>query len=260
MRGRAAGARVRSRRQSRRPLGRPGQGYEWPQANHGITVDHKGNVWIGGNDPQAIRTSSSSRAMASSCNAGRPKPGRNAGRATTPRISAASRRFRRPARERGLCRRRLWQQARRGDRCRHGHVQALLGRVRQQARRHQSRPLRSCRAAGAASSAIPSTARSSPSTASSTSAIAPTIASRCSGATGPSSRKSTSGRRSATAPCGTSRSRGPAAAFIYRCRWENERIYILDCASLKTPHELRRRGPTAGPVLRRPQHRHRFEG
>jgi DNA-binding beta-propeller fold protein YncE len=30
--------------------GGPGEGYEWPLSNHGITVDHKGNVWIGGND------------------------------------------------------------------------------------------------------------------------------------------------------------------------------------------------------------------
>jgi DNA-binding beta-propeller fold protein YncE len=29
--------------------GGPGDGYEWPENNHGITVDHKGNVWIGGN-------------------------------------------------------------------------------------------------------------------------------------------------------------------------------------------------------------------
>jgi len=29
--------------------GGPGEGYEWPESNHGITVDHKGNVWIGGN-------------------------------------------------------------------------------------------------------------------------------------------------------------------------------------------------------------------
>jgi len=29
--------------------GGPGQGYEWPVSNHGITVDYKGNVWIGGN-------------------------------------------------------------------------------------------------------------------------------------------------------------------------------------------------------------------
>jgi DNA-binding beta-propeller fold protein YncE len=30
--------------------GGPGEGYEWPLSNHGITVDHKGYVWIGGND------------------------------------------------------------------------------------------------------------------------------------------------------------------------------------------------------------------
>jgi len=29
--------------------GGPGQGYEWPQSNHGIFIDHQGNVWIGGN-------------------------------------------------------------------------------------------------------------------------------------------------------------------------------------------------------------------
>jgi DNA-binding beta-propeller fold protein YncE len=30
--------------------GGPGQGYDWPTSNHGITVDHMDNVWIGGND------------------------------------------------------------------------------------------------------------------------------------------------------------------------------------------------------------------
>ena len=29
--------------------GGPGEGYEWPESNHGITVDSKGMVWIGGN-------------------------------------------------------------------------------------------------------------------------------------------------------------------------------------------------------------------
>jgi DNA-binding beta-propeller fold protein YncE len=29
--------------------GGPGTGYDWPDSNHGITVDYKGNVWIGGN-------------------------------------------------------------------------------------------------------------------------------------------------------------------------------------------------------------------
>jgi DNA-binding beta-propeller fold protein YncE len=32
-----------------RAWGGPGAGYEWPQSNHGVHVDYKGNVWIGGN-------------------------------------------------------------------------------------------------------------------------------------------------------------------------------------------------------------------
>ena len=32
--------------------GGPGEGYDWPDSNHGITVDHKDNVWIGGNGPR----------------------------------------------------------------------------------------------------------------------------------------------------------------------------------------------------------------
>ena len=31
--------------------GGPGQGYDWPDSNHGIFVDHTGMVWIGGNGP-----------------------------------------------------------------------------------------------------------------------------------------------------------------------------------------------------------------
>src|SRR5919201_2183507 len=27
-------------------FGGPGQGYDWPDSNHGITIDYKGNVWI----------------------------------------------------------------------------------------------------------------------------------------------------------------------------------------------------------------------
>jgi DNA-binding beta-propeller fold protein YncE len=29
--------------------GGPGEGYDWPQSNHGIAVDDKDNIWIGGN-------------------------------------------------------------------------------------------------------------------------------------------------------------------------------------------------------------------
>jgi len=41
-----------------RAWGGPGQGYEWPQSNHGIHIDYKGNVWIGGNgekDAQVVK-------------------------------------------------------------------------------------------------------------------------------------------------------------------------------------------------------------
>ena len=42
--------------------GGPGQGYDWPDSNHGITVDYRGNVWIGGNGrgSQGASTSSGS--------------------------------------------------------------------------------------------------------------------------------------------------------------------------------------------------------
>ncbi len=49
LRARAAGARIRSSRQLDGHWGGPGNGYDWPDSNHGITVDYKGNVWIGGN-------------------------------------------------------------------------------------------------------------------------------------------------------------------------------------------------------------------
>jgi hypothetical protein len=31
--------------------GGPGAGYEWPESEHGLFVDHEDNVWIGGNGP-----------------------------------------------------------------------------------------------------------------------------------------------------------------------------------------------------------------
>ncbi|HWK73439.1 MAG TPA: hypothetical protein VNQ81_04150 [Povalibacter sp.] len=35
--------------------GGPGKGYDWPTVEHGITVDHKGNVWIGGSSTRPGR-------------------------------------------------------------------------------------------------------------------------------------------------------------------------------------------------------------
>src|SRR5580693_10633241 len=50
--------------------GGPGEGYDWPETNHGIFVDYKGNVWIGGN--------------------GRPRPGKAAARGRAGRGAAAA--------------------------------------------------------------------------------------------------------------------------------------------------------------------------
>ena len=48
--------------------GGPGQGYEWPSSNHGIDIDYKGNVWIGGNgrgqQPAALAADESRMAAA----------------------------------------------------------------------------------------------------------------------------------------------------------------------------------------------------
>ena len=128
--------------------GGPGEGYEWPESNHGITVDSKGIVWIGGNG--AI---------------GRPHPEVHARRKVREAVRLPVRERRqqrhvgvRPRREdlprraeqRGVRRRRLRQQARRRHRHGQRQDQALLGRVRQQARRRQPRSVQSRRAARAA--------------------------------------------------------------------------------------------------------------
>ena len=41
--------------------GGPGAGYEWPESNHGLTIDYKGNFWLGGNgakDTQVLKFTS----------------------------------------------------------------------------------------------------------------------------------------------------------------------------------------------------------
>jgi DNA-binding beta-propeller fold protein YncE len=62
--------------------GGPGQGYEWPTSNHGITVDHKGNVWIGGNgdgDSQLLKFTRSGKFLlqVGKANARMGAPGQN---------------------------------------------------------------------------------------------------------------------------------------------------------------------------------------
>jgi hypothetical protein len=46
--------------------GGPGEGYTWPESNHGITVDHMDNIWIGGNgdDSHILKFSRDGRFLA----------------------------------------------------------------------------------------------------------------------------------------------------------------------------------------------------
>ena len=42
--------------------GGPGQGYEWPTSEHGIWIDYKNNVWLGGNsDDQVLKFTSAGK-------------------------------------------------------------------------------------------------------------------------------------------------------------------------------------------------------
>ena len=55
--------------------GGPGEGYDWPQSNHGITVDHMDNIWIGGNgagDSQILKFSRSGQFLMQIGQAGLP--------------------------------------------------------------------------------------------------------------------------------------------------------------------------------------------
>ena len=71
--------------------GQDGDGYDWPDSNHGITVDYKGNVWIGGNG----RGDASGRPLARGGRGGRGAAALAAAAGTA--MKAAPARTRRPA-------------------------------------------------------------------------------------------------------------------------------------------------------------------
>ena len=171
--------------------------------------------------------------------------------------------LRRPEGERGVHRRRLRQQARRRDRRRHRQVQALLGRLRQQARRHEPRAATTRTRRRRSSSARRCTAPSSSNDGLVYVCDRPNdrIQVFKQGRHVREGAVHREARRSATARCGTSRSRRTRSRSISTSPTaRTRRVYIIDRQSLRDPHQLRRRRPPARPVLRRPQHRDRFEG
>jgi len=76
--------------------GGPGEGYDWPASNHGITVDHMDNVWIGGNDPKDAHVLKFSRTGQFLLQLGKPEQGQgsndpvNFGRVAKISIDAAA--------------------------------------------------------------------------------------------------------------------------------------------------------------------------
>ena len=241
--------------------GGPGAGYEWPASNHGITVDYKGNVWIGGNDDKDAHILKFTRDGKFLMQFGH--QGKSTRQQRHRELRAGRQDLRRPEGQRGLRRRRLRQQARGRDRRGHRQVQALLGRLRQQARRHQTSAPTIRARRPPSSSALPvhcaelverrarlrlrPPERSDPGV----------PEGRQVREGGRSSRKKTLGDGSVW---DIAFSKDPQQTYLYLADGKNEKVYILDRDTLRDPDQLRRRRTPARPVLRRAQHRHRFEG
>ena len=126
--------------------GGPGNGYDWPDSNHGIFVDHLGNVWIGGNGPGDSHIVKFTRDGKFLAQFGKPNArvsGKTAqGQPTFARGSTDPESFGRvakvfvePKANEAYHRRRLLQPSRRGARRDDGEDEAVLGRLRQAARR-----------------------------------------------------------------------------------------------------------------------------
>ena len=105
--------------------GYPGEGYEWPASEHGIFVDHMGNVWLAGKragrppGPQVQRR----RHLPDADRSGRPDRGQQQHRVPGPAGGHGSG----PGDERALHRRRLPEQAGHRVRRRQRRVPAALG-------------------------------------------------------------------------------------------------------------------------------------
>ena len=128
--------------------GGPGPGYQWPASMHGITVDGKDNVWLPTNQGhQMLKFTRQGKFLLQIGHEGQSK-----GNTDTANLNRAGRSGSRSRRERGVRGRRLRQPPRDRVRRRHGRIQAALGRVRQEAGRRRSGPVRP---GGAAPSGVP---------------------------------------------------------------------------------------------------------
>ena len=116
--------------------GGPGAGFEWPDSNHGITVDRNGNVWIAGNgqkDTQVLKFSDAGKFLLQIG-----KHGVHNGSNDIANFWQPTKIFHEPGGQRGLHLRRLRQSPRHRLRREHRRLQAPLGRLRCQAGRREA--------------------------------------------------------------------------------------------------------------------------
>ena len=109
--------------------GGPGDGFEWPRSEHGIFVDYRGFVWIGGNgdDDQILKFTKAGQFVMQIGRGSERRQRRHA------KPVEAGRRLRPSPDQRAVRRRRLRQPAHHRVRRRHGGVQTHVGRLRQRA-------------------------------------------------------------------------------------------------------------------------------
>ena len=266
--------------------GGKGQGYDWPDSNHGITIDYKGNVWIGGNGrgrPGArgrgqrpnegqVRCGSSGlpfndNMVLKFTKAGKflmqiGKPGKSKGSNDLENLRLPAKIFVDPQTNELYRRRRLRQPSRDRVRRRDRQIQTPLGRLRQDAGRRESGSVQagcSARAAVPQSGALRGDFSGPPAV-----CLRPRQRSHpgVQDRTGLLSRKRSSrsnaglglglGHRVFERRCSRSTSTWPMAKTIRCTSWIAQ--------SLAGADQLRRRRPAAGRILRRAQHRDRFQG
>ena len=260
----SANAAIRRRRSWRsiRPAtsshswGGPALHPEWPDSNHGIVVDHKGNVWIGGNggpDAHILKFTRDGKFVGDVRQEGRAHGRRQAAVANTNDMDdfgRVAKIFIDPKANEAYVADGYFNK-------RVAVIDMDSGKIKRYWGGYGNKPddaaapLRSEGAARRSSSARRCTAPRSRTTASSTCAIARTIASRCSRRKASSSRRSSSSpRRCRTARCGTSRSRrDPQQQFLYMADGANEHVYIIDRQSLEVLSQFGTGGRQPGMFL-----------
>ena len=127
--------------------GGPGEGYDWPDSNHGIALDNMDNVWIGGNGGADSHVLKFTRTGDFLLQVGEHDHEGPDSLSTTRYSQVAKVRYDASANEVYIDRR-LRQQARRRRRCRFRRAEAVLGCLRQRAGRRRAPTLRRRRRAG----------------------------------------------------------------------------------------------------------------